>query len=103
MGGGNEFTMKIPDYLIESTLEDLLPNERVYTVPWAMYADRDGQLWLNGNYSFFNECGGNAKMGVERVNGGYKVDLSLCPDARFLPGNPCYMGDFTPLEVVELR
>ena len=44
----------LPDDLMASTIEDLLPWEMAYTVPWAITADIDGLMWINKNYPFLS-------------------------------------------------
>lgn len=92
----------LPEHLAEISLQDLILGETGWIVPWAMYAEKDGTLWLNGNYTFQEKQAGTASMLVERVEGGYSVDLHQCQDERFSLDGPCFMGDFTPLAVVEV-
>jgi hypothetical protein len=93
---------KIPDSLIEITLKDILEGESVFTVPWCMYAEKDGSLFLNGNYSFYHEPHGTVSMKVTKKDGEYVVDISLCADHRWNPSGACFVGNFTPLPVDEL-
>ena len=92
----------LPEHLVEISLQDLIVGESGWIVPWAMYAKKDGTLWLNGNYTFEKEQRGTASMRVERVAGGYSVDLNQCQDERYSLSGPCFMGDFAPLAVVEI-
>lgn len=96
--------VRLPDELEKKTLETLLPGETVYTLPWAMFADKDGELWLNGNYPYSQEPYGTMSMRVSRVRGGYHVDLSHVDSgsrtwSRVGAG---YVGNPNPLPVVEL-
>lgn len=56
----------LPESLEEVGLKDLADGESVYTVPWAMYADDNGALWLNGNYHFEKSPGGTRQMKVTK-------------------------------------
>ena len=44
-----------------------------YTVPWAMWADRDSLLWLHPDYRVSDQPGGTCKMRVELQSDGYHV------------------------------
>jgi hypothetical protein len=90
---------KLPEELEYVGLKDLIEGESTYTLPWAMYADDEGNLWLNGNYPLNKEPKGTAKMRVTKRNGGYIVDVSLCKDSRWSRGGGQFVGEFVPLPV----
>ena len=94
----------LPEHLEEVTIKDMIIGESGYTVPWAMYAERDGTLWLNGDYMFEKEPGGTVEMKIERVNGGYKVDIRRVDEKsrRWSSTGPGFFGSFKPVPVVEL-
>jgi len=76
----------LPDHLEEITIKDMLEGESNYTVPWAMWADEKGRLWLNGRYFFHKEDGGIGKttrMKITRINGGFEVDISRCKNEKW--------------------
>lgn len=59
-----------------------------WTVPWAMFADDERRLWLNGRYALHAQPGGTAVMAVWRGEDGWHVDASRCdPDQRWGTGN----------------
>lgn len=95
----------LPEHLEEVSIKDMIAGEIGYTVPWAMYAERDGSLWLNGNYSFRGDPGGTVQMIIERTGGGYAVDISRVDKSmrHWSSTGPHYSGEFPPLPVVELR
>ena len=37
---------KLPESLESDGLKDIIEGESVYTLPWGMYADDEGNLWL---------------------------------------------------------
>ena len=94
----------LPEHLEEITIKDMIIGESGYAVAWAMYAERDSTLWLNGDYTFDKEPGGTADMKIERVNGGFKVDISKVDlDSRkWSSSGPGFSDSFTPVPVVEL-
>lgn len=84
-------------------LKDLQPGNEVYTVPWAMYADSNGELWLNGNYDYDIRPRGIMKMKVQNTPNGYIVDISNCGDFTWNKHEqPGFVGDFTPIPVSDL-
>ncbi|MEI8355177.1 MAG: hypothetical protein WCG31_03630 [Deltaproteobacteria bacterium] len=93
---------KLPKSLEEVGLKDIVDGESVYTVPWAMYADDKGLMWLNGNYTFENHSMGTLKMKVSKKSGGYICDVSMCKDQRWSRGGGQFVGDFKPLPVAKL-
>lgn len=74
---------KLPDFLEQRKLSDLMIGETVWTVPWAMFADDDGDLWLYGNFSYHEGPGGTVSMKVSKTGSGYVVDISECKDYRW--------------------
>jgi hypothetical protein len=58
----------LPEEMEEVGLKDLLEGDVVYTVPWAMYAEEDGSLWLHGGYNFEYSPKGTLEMKVSKVN-----------------------------------
>lgn len=94
----------LPDQLEEVTLADLIEGEEVWVVPWAMYADREGLLFLNGKYTFdldFQE-GRTPTMKVAKTSDGYEVDVSLCRDGKWNRGETCYVGGALPIPVAKI-
>jgi|WetSurMetagenome_2_1015567.scaffolds.fasta_scaffold371585_2 hypothetical protein len=57
---------KLPPSLEEVNLKSLCNGMSVYVVPWAMYAEEDGSLYLNGNYTFSPRPGGTENMKVTK-------------------------------------
>ncbi len=78
----------LPARLRERTLADLNVDESAYTVPWAMKADLDGNLWLSTHFPTRNVSGGTVQMLVTRTRNGWACDISLgCDNYRWSPGN----------------
>jgi hypothetical protein len=89
----------LDESLEEITLDDLVDGQEVYTVPWAMYVEKDRTVWLNGSYSFCLEPRGTNRLKVIRQNSQYACDITLCRDSRWSANGPMFFGDFTPLPV----
>ena len=95
--------MKIPDHLAEVTLKDTVQNETVYTVPWAMYAETDGELFINGKYDVSHSPGGTNTMILTRVDDGFRVDISRCKDYRWSQTGCHHVGGSYPMPVLSLK
>ena len=95
---------KLPSYLQEDTIEDMSPGDGGWTVPWAMYADKHGDLWLNGNYTLNSRSDGTVQMYVARseADGLYRVNVRQCGEYRWSRGDGCYLGSFRPVPVAAL-
>ena len=85
------------------TLRELRPGQKTWTVPWAMYLDRHGKLWLNSEYAQNKGSGGTAQMLVmrDKQTGAYHVDASGV-DHQWGKGRT-YFGKFTPIEVAHAK
>jgi hypothetical protein len=93
----------LPEELEENTLEYLPNEETVYTVPWAMYADEMGRLWLNGNYSYFYDLCGTLQMIITKKDNNYIVDITQCKDHKWSRNRePGFNGSFNPIAVYQL-
>lgn len=68
-----------------------------WTVPWAMYHDRERKLWLNGAYTIHRQPGGTVQMHISRDDSGWHVDASKCKQEQW--GGSGYVGDFPPIAV----
>jgi hypothetical protein len=71
--------------------------ESGWTVPWAMYHDKQRRLWLNGSYTVTFRPGGTAEMYIKRDEAGWHVDASRCSDREWGEGG--YVGEFPPVAV----
>jgi hypothetical protein len=92
----------LPESLKEVGLKDIVDGESVYTVPWAMYADDNGALWLHGDYHFEKDSGGTLQMKVTKDKGDYICDVSLCKDHGWSLGGGKFIGNFVSLPVAKL-
>ncbi len=75
---------------------EIKEGQTIYTVPWALVADRDGNLWLNPYHSARERGCGTAEMRVTKKDGNLIVDLRgvqnvtiekevLSPKIEYLP------------------
>jgi hypothetical protein len=55
------------------TIADMEFGRPRYTVPWAMWADRDELLWLHPDYEVTSQPMGTSSMRVELRDDGYHV------------------------------
>lgn len=93
----------LPKSLIEPTLLDMGGGQSTWTLPWAMYADDDGKLWLNGDYPQSTR-GGTAQMKVRKtMSGDYVCDITHCRNKSYsLGGGKGFFTEFTPIPVAKL-
>ena len=81
---------RLPEAYEEKTIVGMLPGDVGYTVPWAMGADANRELWVNGDYTVSDmPSPGNTtvKMKIERTQTGVIVYLNTVGDYRFNLGD----------------
>jgi hypothetical protein len=61
---------KLPAAKLERQIKHMIPGEVWWTVPWAIWADEDMNLWINGNYDVFDTPGGTVDTEVWLVADG---------------------------------
>jgi hypothetical protein len=88
----------------EPTIADMEFGRTCYTVPWAMWADRDGLMWLHPDYPAVGQPGGAIEMRVELRADGYHV--WPVPGRGYRPqAQPGYAGEasqaFIPVAALE--
>jgi len=93
---------RLPDELVQCGIKDMIEGEVGWTVPWAMYADYDGSLWLNGSYTLQENPGGTVEMMISKKYNQYIVDITHCLEWKWNKGTPGFVGDFEPIPVSEL-
>ena len=94
--------MKIPDHLITIGIADMLVGESGWTVPWAMYADYDGELYINGKYPFEMNKHGTVAMLIRRSDKGFVVDTAECGEHKWSLTGDIFVGGADALPVVEV-
>ncbi len=65
----------LPEHLHRRTLQNLIPGEEAWCVPWALVYDPESgnALYLNGDRTAHIEPGGSVKLRVERLDDGRLV------------------------------
>jgi hypothetical protein len=66
----------LPEELEENEIGCMMDEESGYTVPWAMYADQNGQLFLNEKYTLQDNPRGTASMKISKIDSKYIVDIT---------------------------
>jgi hypothetical protein len=90
----------LPEHLEQNTIRNMTPGDKGYTVSWAMWADLDRNLWINGNYTIHDDPHGTVKMLIERTKDGVIVYKRTIKDERYsLQAGPCYVGGSDDLPV----
>ncbi len=89
----------LPDHMEEDTIERMNIGDLGYTTPWAMYAERDRKMWINGNYTISKSPFRTMQMLVKRMSDGIEVDLSTIRGEKYSPDGAGFIGAFTPLPV----
>lgn len=64
---------KLPRSMKQETIADMGIGESKYTVPWAMWADEDEELWLTPEFVAYDEPGGTVQMRITRTEAGFRV------------------------------
>jgi hypothetical protein len=82
----------LPETYEEETIEKMLPGEVGYTVPWAMWADANRVLWLNGHYGITARPHGTSHLRVERTKAGAIVYQETIHDHRYSVGASSWDG-----------
>ncbi len=90
---------RLPETLEEQTIDKMLPGDKGYTVPWAMYAEPNRDLFLNGKYSVQSQPGGTVQMHIERTETGVIVDQKTIGKQKYSLGGVHYVGGSIPLPV----
>jgi hypothetical protein len=94
---------QLPSGIQSETIGDMQPGDEGWTVPWAMYADSQSRLWLNGSYTLSVLSRGTVQMHVWRSDqdGLWRVDTRRCKH-EWSHGDPCYTGRYQPVPVAEI-
>jgi hypothetical protein len=93
----------LPEHLEEITIKDMIIGETGWIVPWGMYADSDGYLYVNGGYTYSNVPGGTVDTKIEMTSRGLIVDISRSRRKEWAKDDcPHFGGDPNPVPVVEL-
>lgn len=69
----------LPKHLYQQKdLQDLDYGQKGFTVPWAMFAGPDGELYLSNDSPMDDVPGGTVTMLVENALDGLVVDVTRC-------------------------
>lgn len=81
----------LPETYEENTIIGMLPGDTGYTMDWAMWADANRVLWINGRYPIIREPRHDklrpAAMKIERTADGVIVYESTLGGAKYQPGS----------------
>lgn len=94
---------RLPQDRYKNTLGTMPIGASGYTVPWAMWPDEDGELWLHGGYNYLDSPRGTVGMKVTRREDGYEVDISAnhAKSFRWRAGQG-FMGKMDDLPVIKI-
>lgn len=90
---------KLPETYEETTIEHMLPGDTGYTVPWAMWADSERNLWIRGDYSVFVQPGGTGQLHITRTKDGIIVSEHSIGNHKYSIGNQRFVGGVVALPV----
>ena len=86
-----------PENLEEHTIEAMLPGDIGWTVPRAMWVDRQRRYWLHPYYTIHEAPGGTGQLRVTRTCTGFHVEVP--PGERYSPEDtPSYVGSGPDME-----
>lgn len=71
--GVDPVTATPPESTQGRTIAEMRVGQIAYTVPWAMWADSNGRLWLNPRHEVSAHPGGTVQMGIRRTGRGFVV------------------------------
>lgn len=77
---------RLPEHVYQDTVGDLKLGATGWTVPWALVADEEGDLYLLTGHSIHSSPGGTVQMFVQRLEGGFLVDIRECGFYRWPRG-----------------
>ncbi len=60
----------------EKQICQMTEGEAGWVVPWALYADADGKLWLHDGHTVHNYTGGTVQLLIRKTRAGMVVDIS---------------------------
>ncbi len=93
----------LPEAYEESTIMGMLPGDVGYTMDWAMWADADRVLWINGRYPIIRDPRHDnlrpAAMKVERTVDGVIVYEATLGNAKYQPGESSWDNSDAKLPV----
>lgn len=83
-----------PEWLERNnSIADMAVGQIKWTVPWAMWVDRDRLCWLHPRYSAHDMSGGTVKMRIQREVDGYHVFIDDSMDRKWeLKAHHGYVG-----------
>jgi hypothetical protein len=83
----------LPEAYESPSIDSMLEGDTFFTVPWAMWVDRERRCWLHPGYIIHEEPGGTVEMLVTRTADGFVVDISGVEDHKWgLEEEPGYMS-----------
>jgi hypothetical protein len=94
---------KLPEHLQEHTIQKMVVGEAGWTVPWAMWADTQGALWIHGGYTVHEHAGGTVWLHILRTAEGIIVDVSRCLGYSWHVGQPLFVGEVVAMPVIALH
>jgi hypothetical protein len=92
---------KLPASLYERNIGEMATHEEGWCLPWAMYAESDGSLWLNGLKTVWADPQGSMCIHICREREGFVVDVSHT-DYKW-PRETTYLDGNNPLPVIEIK
>lgn len=95
---------KLPDQLKEQTIDEM-PQGVFFTVPWAMFADKDGRMWINGKYTYDRRPRGTVQLKITREpkSGHILVDKNSIGDHRYSRSGDTFVGGASWLPVTLVK
>jgi hypothetical protein len=72
---------RLPEYMARVAIKDVVVGEQVYTVPWSVQVDQDGNCWIRGDYTFTHRRVGTSQMAILRTAEGFAVQV--CEGTRY--------------------
>ena len=87
---------KLPVTKRERLIKDMIPGEIWWTVPWGMWADLDGNLWINGEYTVHESPRGTVDTEVWLIRDG-QYGVRHTGDHKWTPANSSWAAHSYPV------
>ncbi|QQG96192.1 hypothetical protein HBE99_04430 [Mycobacteroides chelonae] len=70
----SELQAILPEGIEETAISDMTVGDVAYTVPWAMWVDRQRRCWLRPDFSVETAPCGTASMRIRKRTDGFHVE-----------------------------
>jgi hypothetical protein len=77
-------------------IKDMKEGEIGYTVPWSVWRQKDGSLWIGGDHRCFSSPRGTIKMRIKRISDCVQADAGTS-EKKYRPFDQMFFDDLSPI------